>query len=161
MKILIAVDKNRFKYLQPFAKELLKYNIESKIIDDLEIYDNSLFSKKILRWFNTPSKFNQIIKDYSPDFIFTERTSHFSSLVLKTNIPLIIFIRGNMWIESEIAKKTIHTSIEKKIEIDLKNRIREKCFKNKSTIILPICNYLTEIIKIDIPKKILKHFIKE
>ena len=116
------------------------------------------FQKKILRWFNTPSKFNQIIKDYSPDFIFTERTSHFSSLVLKTNIPLIIFIRGNMWIESEIAKKTIHTSIEKKIEIDLKNRIREKCFKNKSTIILPICNYLTEIIKNRYPKKNIKTF---
>ena len=158
LKILIAVDKNRFKYLQPFAKGLLKYNIESKIIDDLEIYDNSLFSKKILRWFNTPSKFNQIIKDYSPDFIFTERTSHFSSLVLKTNIPLIIFIRGNMWIESEIAKKTIHTSLTKKIELDLKNRITEKCFKNKSTIILPICNYLTEIIKNRYPKKNIKTF---
>ena len=156
MKLLIAVDKSRIKYLEPLVKELVKYNIKCKIIDDLEIYDNSLFSKKILRWFNTPSKFNQIIKDYSPDFIFTERTSHFSSLVLKTNIPLIIFIRGNMWIESEIAKKTIHTSIEKKIEIDLKNRIREKCFKNKSTIILPICNYLTEIIKNRYPNKNIK-----
>ena len=114
LRLLIAVDKTRVNHLTPFVNALSKYNIECKIIDDLEIYDNSLFSKKILRWFNTPSKFNQIIKDYSPDLIFTERTSHFSSLVLKTNIPLIIFIRGNMWIESDIAKKIKHTSIEKK-----------------------------------------------
>ena len=145
--------------MEPLIKELVKYNIKCKIIDDLEIYDNSIFSKKILRWFNTPSKFKQIINNYSPSFIFTERShSHFTSLVLKTNIPLIIFIRGNMWIESDIAKKTTHTSIEKKIEIGLKNIIREKCFKNKSTIILPICNYLTEIIKNKYPKKNIKTF---
>ena len=158
LRLLIAVDKTRVNHLTPFVNALSKYNIECKIIDDLEIYDNSLFSKKILRWFNTPSKFNQIIKDYSPDLIFTERTSHFSSLVLKTNIPLIIFVRGNMWVESDIIKKTEHTSIKRKIEIDLKNRIREKCFKNKSTIILPICNYLTEIIKNKYPKKNIKTF---
>jgi len=145
--------------LEPLIKELVKYNIKCKIIDDLEIYENSLFSKKILRWFYTPSKFKQIINNYSPDFIFTERShSHFTSLVLKTNIPLIIFIRGNMWIESDVAKKIKHTSIEKKIEIGLKNIIREKCFKNKSTIILPICNYLTEIIKNKYPKKNIKTF---
>ena len=159
MKLLIAVDKSRVKYLEPLVKELVKYNIKCKIIDDLEIYENSLFSKKILRWFYTPSKFKQIINNYSPDFIFTERShSHFTSLVLKTSIPLIIFIRGNMWIESDIAKKIKHTSIEKKIEISLKNIIREKCFKNESTIILPICNYLTEIIKNKYPKKNIKTF---
>ena len=145
--------------MEPLVKELVKYNIKCKIIDDLEIYENSLFSKKILRWFYTPSKFKQIINNYSPDFIFTERShSHFTSLVLKTSIPLIIFIRGNMWIESDIAKKIKHTSIEKKIEISLKNIIREKCFKNESTIILPICNYLTEIIKNKYPKKNIKTF---
>ena len=46
LKILFAVDKSRVKYLEPFVKELVKHNIESKIIDDLKIYDNSLFSKK-------------------------------------------------------------------------------------------------------------------
>ena len=158
MRLLIAIDKTRVKHLAPFVSALSKYNIECKIVDDLEIYDNSVFSKKILRWFNTPSKFNQIIKDYLPNLIFTERTSHFSSLVLKTNIPLIIFVRGNMWIESDIAKETTHTSIERKIEINLKNRIREKCFKNKSTIILPICDYLTEIIKNKYSKKYIKTF---
>jgi len=158
LRIIFAIDKSRFDYLLPLTNFLSKNNIECKIINDLDIYDNSLFSKKILRWLYTPSKFKQIINNYLPDFIFTERTSHFSSLVLKTNIPLIIFIRGNMWIESEIAKKTIHTSITKKIELDLKNRITEKCFKNKSTIILPICNYLTEIIKNRYPKKNIKTF---
>jgi len=159
LKILFAVDKSRIKYLEPFVKELIKYDIESKIIDDLKIYDNSLFSKKILRWFHAPSKLKQIINDYSPDYIFTERShSHFTSLVLKMDIPLIIFIRGNIWLESDIAKKIMHTTIQKKIEIDLKNRVREKCFKDKTTIILPICNYLTGIIKNQYPKKSFETF---
>jgi len=153
LRLLIAVDKNRFEYLLPFTKELSKYNIECKIINDLEIYGNSIFSKKISRWLFTPKKFKTLIKIFNPDVIFTERTSHFSSLVLKTKIPLILFVRGDMWTETELAKKTIHTSVQKKMQIFLKNKIREKCFKDESTIILPICKYLTEIIKNRYPKK--------
>lgn len=153
MKLLIAIDKSRFRYLESFAKELSKYNIECKIIDDLEIYDDSIFSKKNLRWLYTPQKFKKIIETFMPDFIFTERTSHFSSLVLKTKIPLIIFVRGDMWTETNLAKQTIHKSTKKRIQLFLKNKIREKCFKEKSTIILPICKHLTEIIKNRYPEK--------
>ena len=154
MKLLIAVDKSRIKYLEPLVKELVKYNIKCKIIDDLEIYENSLFSKKILRWLYTPSKCKQIINNYAPYFIFTERShSNFTSLVLKTNITLIIFVRGNLWLESDMAKKTTHSSIRKKIEIDLKDKIREKCYKKKSTVILSICKYLEEIIQNRYPNK--------
>lgn len=150
------MDKNRFDYLEPFAKALSKQNIECKIINDLEIYDNSLFSKKILRWFYEPKRFKHLIKEFVPDIVFTERTSHFSSLVLKTKIPLIIFIRGDMWMESDLAKKTLYTSLQKQIEIFLKNRVREKCCKKKSTIILPICKYLTTIVKNRYPEKNIK-----
>lgn len=156
LKILFAIDKNRFEYIQPFAKELSKNNIQCKISDDLGIYDNSFFSKKILRWFFVPKKFKKLINEFSPDFIFTERTSHFSSLVLKTEIPLIIFIRGNMWVESDFARKTLHNSLQKQIEIFLKNKIREKCFRKKSTVILPICDYLTTIVKNKYPEKNIK-----
>ena len=155
MKLLIAIDKNRFAYLKPFAKALSKYNVECKIIDELGIYDNSIFSKKILRWLYTPKMFKNVICDFMPDVIFTERASHFSLLVLKTKIPLIIFVRGDMWKESNLAKQTIHASFQKKIQILLKNQIREKCFKNKSTIVLPICKYLTNIIKNRYPEKMI------
>lgn len=143
MKILFAVDKSRFDYLIPFGEKLLKYDIQSKIINDLEIYHNSFFSNKVFRWIKTPRKLIDIIEEFKPDIVFTERVSNFSLLILKKKIPLIIFLRGDYWKEVYMAKKTIHTSLQKKIEIFFKNIIAEKCFQN-ATIILPICEYLKE-----------------
>ena len=48
MKILFAVDKTRFFYIQQFIDELEKHNLTCKLIDDLDIYDDSKFTKKYL-----------------------------------------------------------------------------------------------------------------
>ena len=144
MKILFAVDKTRFFYIKQFIDELEKNNVTCKIIDDLDIYDNSKFGKKYLRWIKTPNKFQNMIKSFDPDFIFTERVSHFSSLVLKTKIPLIIFLRGNFWQEVEIGKQTIEKSTLSHLEINIKNKFAHKCF-SEAHLILPICSYLKKI----------------
>ena len=144
MKILFAVDKTRFFYIQQFIDELEKNNIICKIIDDLDIYDDSKFAKKYLRWIKTPNKFQNILTDFKPDFIFTERVSHFSSLVLKTKIPLIIFLRGNFWQEVELGKQTIEKSTLSHLEINIKNKFAHKCF-SEAHLILPICSYLKKI----------------
>ena len=144
MKILFAVDKTRFFYIKQFIDELEKNNVTCKIIDDLDIYDNSKFGKKYLRWIKTPNKFQNMIKSFDPDFIFTERVSHFSSLVLKTKIPLIIFLRGNFWQEVELGKQTIEKSTLSHLEINIKNKFAHKCF-SEAHLILPICSYLKKI----------------
>ena len=144
MKILFAVDKTRFFYIQQFIDELEKHNLTCKLIDDLDIYDDSKFTKKYLRWIKTPNKFQNIIKNFNPDFIFTERVSHFSSLVLKTKIPLIIFLRGNFWQEVELGKQTIEKSTLSHLEINIKNKFAHKCF-SEAHLILPICSYLKKI----------------
>ena len=144
MKILFAVDKTRFFYIKQFIDELEKNNVTCKIIDDLDIYDNSKFGKKYLRWIKTPNKFQNMIKSFDPDFIFTERVSHFSSLVVKTKIPLIIFLRGNFWQEVEIGKQTIEKSTLSHLEINIKNKFAHKCF-SEAHLILPICSYLKKI----------------
>ncbi len=152
MRLLIAVDKTRFDYLIPFVDVLSKYNIKCKIIDDLKIYDDSFFFNKIFRWIKIQKKLHKLLEDFNPDAIFTERVSNFSALILKTKIPLIIFLRGNYWEEIIIAKETIHTSKQKKVKIFFKNKIAEKCFQN-SSIILPICDYLKNIVKHRYPQK--------
>lgn len=151
MKMLIAIDKSRFDYLLPFADALSKYGIECKIINDLEIYDDPK-NNKILRWIKTPKKFLGIINEFKPDLVFTERVSHFTTLVTKQKIPLLIFLRGDYWTELNLSKNTMNTSLEKQIILFIKNRIAETNFK-KSTLILPICNYLGNIVKKKYPKK--------
>ncbi|RDJ32153.1 MAG: glycosyltransferase [Crenarchaeota archaeon] len=152
MRVLIAADKSRFFDLRQFGNELLRNEIDYKIVDDLEIYDDSISGKKFLRWFKTPKKFTEIINEYKPDFVFTERVSHFSSLVIDSDIPLLIFLRGDYWSESKISKQTLNKTPNKKLEIIIKDQIAKKCFE-RSTMILPICKHLNDIVKIKYPRK--------
>ena len=152
MKLLIAVDKSRFSHIEQFSSELKKKGIECLVIDDLDIYDNSKFDKRILRWTKTPKKFSKIIDDFSPDLVFTERVSHFSSLIIKKNIPLVIFLRGDYWKELKSERDIKNNFNNIRIENFVKQNIAEKCFK-KSTLILPICKYLEKIVNERYPEK--------
>ena len=95
MKLLIAVDKTRFLYLQRFSTELKKKGIESLVVDDLDIYDNSKFNKKYLRWTKTPEKISKIINEFKPDlvlifYIFDVFLSN------KKNLNIKNFIKQNL-----------------------------------------------------------------
>ena len=157
MKLLIAVDRKRFFLIDQFADELRKKGIECLVIDDLDIYDKNEPGNKYLKWIGTPKKFQKIMNDFKPDIIFTERVSHFSSLVIKTDIPLIIFVRGedglpHDWSKINWKEQTLETSFSNKINIFTKQKIAKKCYE-KATLILPICQYLEKIIRSNCPNK--------
>tara|TARA_B100000586_G_scaffold209726_1_gene156918 strand:+ start:50 stop:1114 length:1065 start_codon:yes stop_codon:yes gene_type:complete len=152
LKLLIAVDKSRFPYIEQFSEELKKKGIECLVIDDLDIYDDSKFDKRFLRWTKTPKKFSKIISDFKPDLAFTERVSHFSSLIIKKNIPLVIFLRGDYWKELKSERSVKNNFKNKRLEDFVKENIAEKCFK-KSALILPICKYLQKIVNERYPGK--------
>ena len=152
MKLLIAVDKSRFSHIEQFSEELKKKGIECLVIDDLDIYHGSKLDKRFLRWTKTPKKFSKIIDDFSPDLVFTERVSHFSSLIIKRNIPLVIFLRGDYWKELKSERDVKNNFNNMRIENFVKQNIAEKCFK-KSTLILPICKYLEKIVNERYPEK--------
>jgi len=152
LKLLIAVDKSRFFHIEQFSSELKKRGVECLVIDDLDIYDISKFDNRFLRWTKTPKKFSRIIDDFRPDLVFTERVSHFSSLIIKTDIPLVIFLRGDYWQELKSEKNVKNNFKNKGIENFVKQNIAEKCFK-KSTLILPICKYLEKIVNERYPGK--------
>ncbi len=155
MKLLIAVDRSRFFYMKQFANALSKQKIECNLVYDLDIYDKTPSNKKYFRWLSKPEKFNRIISEYRPDVVFTERENHFSLLTAKAKIPLIRYLRGDYWTELKWAKQKTNKISQKQIEILLKEKIADKCFKN-STAILPICNYLTDITKNHYPDKTVK-----
>jgi glycosyltransferase involved in cell wall biosynthesis len=157
LKLLIAVDRKRFFLIDQFADELRKKGIECLVIDDLDIYDKDEPGNKYLKWIGTPKKFQKIMNDFKPDIIFTERVSHFSSLVIKTDVPLIIFVRGedglpHDWSKINWKEQTLETSFSNKINIFAKQKIAKKCYE-KATLILPICQYLEKIIRGNCPNK--------
>ena len=61
MKIIFAIDKSRFFDIEQLGRELEKFNVEYFLIDDLSIYNKSLWSNKILKWLRKPKEFLKII----------------------------------------------------------------------------------------------------
>ncbi len=152
IKLLIAVDKARFHNLKQLGEELTKYGIVYKLIDDLDIYDKSGIFDKYIRWVKTPKKFQNIINEFNPDIVLTERVSHFSLLVLKSKIPLWIYLGGDHWKEIEQHDEITKISLLRKIELWYKRRINEKCFR-ESEIIIADDKYIVGLVKERYPDK--------
>ncbi len=152
MKLLIAYGSlGKFFHLKEFSKELEKQNITVRLIKDTD-YSNGFPSKKISDWFNGDKKFKKLIKEFEPDAIFTDRQSHFAIHSIKTGIPTFILLRGHYWQEYFWGMKTLGTNLQTRFVIWLRNRIAEKVFTH-ATAILPICQYLEDVVKERYPKQ--------
>ena len=101
-------------HLKEFAKNLEKSHVETKIVFDSDFADG-FPSRKIKNWFSSNKKFKKLINEFQPDVIFVDRTRHFALETSKTNIPLVIHLRGNHWAEIIMAKETLYKSAGKKL----------------------------------------------
>ena len=143
MKLLIGASSSKMFHLKEFAKNLEKFDVETKIVLDSDFADG-FPSRKIKNWFNSNKKFKKLINEFQPDVIFVDRTRHFALEASKTDIPLVIHLRGDHWAEMIMARETLYKSAGKKVAINKWDEIGETCFNN-SELILPICNHLSEI----------------
>ena len=145
MKILIGGSSSKIFHLNEFAKKLNEKNVQTSVVLDSDFSDG-FPSRKIKNWFSSNKKFLKLIDDFKPDVIFVDRTRHFALEASKTNIPLVIHLRGDHWAELIMARETLYKSKAKKIALKKWEDIGEECFK-KSKMVLPICNYLSKITK--------------
>tara|TARA_B100001750_G_scaffold214969_1_gene198492 strand:+ start:961 stop:2025 length:1065 start_codon:yes stop_codon:yes gene_type:complete len=151
MKLLIGASSSKIFHLNEFAKNLEKYDVQTKLVFDSDFADG-FPSRKIKNWFSSNKKFKNLITNFKPDVIFVDRTRHFALEASKIDIPLIIHLRGDHWAELIMAKETLYKSRGKKLAINKWDEIGEQCFTN-SALVLPICNYLSEITKKRYSKK--------
>ena len=143
MKLLIGASSSKIFHLKEFAENLEKKDIECKVVFDSD-YANGFPNRKISKWFSSNKKFKKLINEFEPDVIFVDRTKHFALEASKTDIPLVVHLRGNHWAELIMARETLYKSTSKKIAINKWEKIGEECFKN-SKLILPICEHLSKI----------------
>ena len=145
MKLLIGASSSKIFHLKEFAKNLEKYDIETKIVFDAD-YADGFPNRKISKWFSSNKKFKKLVNEFEPDVILVDRTRHFALEASKTDIPLVIHLRGDHWAEIIMAKETLYKSGGRKIAINKWEEMGEECYKN-SKLILPICNHLSKITK--------------
>ena len=145
MKLLIGASSSKIFHLKEFAEKLEEYDVEVKVVLDVD-YADGFPNRKISKWFSSNKKFKKLVSKFEPDVIFVDRARHFALEATKTNIPLVIHLRGDHWAEIIMAKETLYKSGGRKIAINKWEKMGEECFKN-SRLILPICNHLSKITK--------------
>jgi len=151
LKLLIGASSSKIFHLNEFAEKLEKNNVKCKVVFDSE-YADGFPSRKIKSWFSSNKKFKKLIDDFQPDVIFVDRTRHFAIEAAKTDIPLILHLRGNIWKEFVMARETLYKSKEKRIALNKWEEMGEESIQ-KSELILPICNHLSDITKEKYPNK--------
>jgi glycosyltransferase involved in cell wall biosynthesis len=152
VKVLIAGSTSKIFHLKELEKELISLGIKTELVIDTEIYDG-FPSRNIKKWFQTKNKFNKLINNFKPDVILIDRQQTlFDVAAIQTKIPVFILLRGDYWSEIKWAKETLHNSTIMNSVMKIKEKRAEKCFQG-STMILPICNYLKNIVNKNYPGK--------
>jgi len=144
--LLIAYGSlGKLFHLKEFSDALEKQNIQVKLVKDTD-YSRGFPSKRISDWFNGDKRFKELIKEFKPDAIFTDRQTHFALHSINSKIPTFILLRGHYWQEYFWAMKTLGNNLKTRSTMWFRNRISEKVFKN-ATAVLPICKYLDDVVK--------------
>ena len=151
LRILFGVDAPKLSHVNEFANILSKNKIECKVVIDSDIYDG-FPNRKISSWFQTAKHANRLFKEFNPDLVFVDRHGHFAKAVVDARLPLLTHLRGDYWSEMQWYKETLGRTPIKRIGRYIKSQMEEKLFQDTSAI-LPICNYLDNIVKKRYPKK--------
>ena len=151
LRILIGASSSKIFHLNEFSHNLEKNNVECRVVFDSD-YADGFPSRKIKSWFSTNKKFKKLIDGFKPDAIFVDRTRHFAIEASKTSIPLIVHLRGNQWKEFIMARETLYKSKEKRMALKKWEEMGEECIQ-KSDLILPICDHLSDITREKYPDK--------
>ena len=151
MRILFGVSSSKIFHVQELVNALEKLRIQCKLVFDQD-YADGYPSRKMENWISSNQKFKKLVSDFKPDAIFIDRQRHFGLQASKTEIPLLMQLRGDYWKETEMAKQTLYKSFPKSLALKKWEEIGRVCFES-SKVILPLCNYLKEIVKNHYPDK--------
>ena len=151
MKILIGGSNSKIFHLNEFKNALEKFNVETKIVNDIEIVDG-FPSRNLKNSIKTHSKMNEIIQEFVPDLILADQPKHFALEVSKLKIPLLLHVRGDFWSEIKWAKETTYKKFPKTIVIKKWEEIGNKVFENAECV-LPICKFLENRVHENYPNK--------
>ena len=150
-RLLIGGSTSKMFHLKEFTKALTDLGVDCKLVVDIDIC-RGFPSRKISDWFQTKKKFERLVAEFKPDVILVDIQRHFALAASKQNIPLIIYLRGNVWKEIEWSKQTLYKSFPKKIALQSWISITRQTF-DKSSLIIPICQYLEKVVKQHYPNK--------
>ena len=151
MKLLIVGNESRKYHLDHLCEELIKLNINVKVIIDTDFIEKTLslnFREKFIK----KKKKEELVKTFRPDIVLLDRISVIGEFFLKKKIPLFILLRGNFWEEVKWAKQTKNKSNLKSLSIYRNEKLADHIF-SESKGILTISEYLKKEVMKRYPTK--------
>ena len=156
--LIVSGDENKLFHLKEFAVALSKLGVEYKLIKDTD-YVVSFPSKKIKQWIESRKKFKKIIAEFSPDAIFVDRQTKFGLEAIKVDIPLFVYLRGNIWLEYKWAKETIYKDPVMRAVLNQRHKIANEVFEKCDGVFLT-ADYLDSVVKKHHPNTKTFHFLE-
>jgi len=156
LKMLIGGAEHKFSHLNEFGKTFKKMGGDYKLVLDYE-YVNGFPSKNFKNWILPYKKINRLFSEFHPNLVFIDRQSQFGIAAINAKLPLFVHLRGDYWSELEWSKQTINSSLKSKSILHFKEKIAKQCFEN-ARVILPLSNYLSEIVRKHYPEKPIETF---
>ena len=148
----------KFYHLKDFGEALTKFNVKYKLVRETD-YVVGFPTKQLRKYFASKNKFHTLISDFNPDAVLVDRQSNFGLEVIKSNIPLFVLLRGHHWSEIKLAKESIYKSKVMRKVVDMRADGAEQVFAG-ATAILPICNYLIDVVKEHHPTQKMNVFVE-
>lgn len=145
MRLLIGADTPKIFHVKEFAAALSSLGAECRVVVASQVYDG-FPNRRVSSWFQTAGRANKLFAEFEPDAVFVDGHGHFSKAVLDSGLPLLSHLRGDYWLEMQWYKETLGRGPVKRVGRYIKDKMIELCFREAATI-LPICNYLKEIVK--------------
>ena len=107
MRILIGGGTTFLYSLHAFSEKLSECGVECKVVKDRD-YIADFPSKEVKGLFRSRKKFERLLSTFKPDAVLIDSMSKFGLEVIKSGIPLFLFVRGNYWLQNEWNLKTVY-----------------------------------------------------
>ena len=148
----------KYFHLKDFGEALTRFDIDYQLVRETD-YVVGFPTKQIGKLISSKRKFKKLIESFKPDAVLVDRQCNFGLEVIKAGIPLFVILRGHHWSELEFAKETIYKDLLMRKIVDLRGQIAEKVFAG-ATAILPVADYLTNIIKEHHPQQSVEVYVE-
>lgn len=150
IKLLLAAAESKLFHVKEFEDALTRLGVECRTVNS-ESY-NGFPNRNISSWFRAPRNTNALFDEFRPDTVLVDHNGDLAKRAIERGIPLLSHLRGDYWSEIEWYKQTLGKDPVRRIGRYMRGKVEEKCFEY-ATLILPICNYLKNVVEQRYPGK--------